>query len=214
MKILVAYYSRTEYTEKLAEVLADELRARGHIVVMERIEVLRKRNKWLMVAPILAFLPIVFAALYIPALRHWWLKNYPQHEQHIQPLSYPDMSEFDRVCIGGPKWGYISFPVARYLKTITGTKGMKVGAFTTFCGPPMKVFEIELIFSPMKDRVQELGGEIAAELGISSNYHEYSMHWIFRRISFWKFGKSLESFTLDSDYGVEQLQKFCDGLEQ
>jgi hypothetical protein len=146
-------------------------------------------------------------------LRRWWLKNYIQPEDDVQPLAHPDVSEFDHVCIGGPKWLYISYPVSRYLRVVKGIKNKKVSAFATFGGPPLEVFEIEFLFKPMENRINALGGTLVATLGLSSNYHELFILGVFKLITRIVFRRPLESFTMESEYGSEKIREFCDRIE-
>ena len=216
MKILVPYYSRSGYTERLAKALAAELIVRGHEVVLEKIVAVRERNKWLLVPPLLPLLPLLPLYLLYPPFRHGWLRRYRQAEQDIKPLAHPDVSGFDLIILGGPKWLYISFPVARYLKTVQGLSGKKVGAFATFCGPPLQVFELEMLFRPLMDRIHAKGACVFDTLAISSNYHPFfwfgELEAVFRWISKLAFKRPLSEFTLDSEWGRSEVKRFCDSV--
>jgi len=214
MRVLIAYYSRTGYTETLAERIAEELKSRGHEIVLERIKVVKQKSRWNLLFRQIYQYPIVALCLLSSSFRRWWLEHYIQPEDDVQPLAYPDVSEFDRVCIGGPKWCFISYPVSRYLRLLQGLPNKKVSAFSTFGGPPFEVFEIELLFKPMNDRIQALGGTLIATLGLSSNYHELSILGIFKLATRIVFKRSLESFTVDSEYGKEKIKEFCDQNEK
>lgn len=217
MKILIPYYSRTGNTKRLAETLAGELKSRGHIVDMEEILAVKRWNKWLMVIPLLPIFPALPLFLGVATFRRWWLKTYRQQEQAIQPLSHPDVSGYDLICLGGPKWLYVSFPIARYLSVIKGMEGKLVGSFSTFCGPPLEAFEIEMLFSPLQDRIEKAGGRVVSVLAVSSQYHEFfffnEMEWIFRLVSRLAFNRSLKTFALDSEWGRQEVQRFCDSLD-
>ena len=216
MRVLIAYYSRTGHTEHLALALQETLRFQGHTVSLEKISVENEPGKWRLVQPLLSTLPLLPAYLWVPPFRRWWLKRYQQAEQAINPLAYHDVSDFDYVCIGGPKWLYIAYPVARYLKQVKGLSGKKIGAFATFCGPPLKVFELEMLFSPLQHRLAAQGSDLIATLAVSSHFHEFfffrEMEWIFRLISQLVFHRSLRSFGLDSPWGQRELKTFCDQL--
>ncbi len=214
MKILVAYYSRTGYTETLAQRITDEFESRGHEVICEQIEVARQKSRWNLLLRQVYQYPLVALCLAFPSFRRWWLKRYIQPEDDLKPLAHPDVSQFDRVCIGGPKWCYISYPIARYLRLLKGLSNKKVSAFSTFAGPPFEVFEIELIFKPMGDRIRALGGTLIATLGLSSNYHELGILPIFQRVTPNVFKRSLESFHIDSEYGKAKIKEFCDDNEK
>ena len=215
--ILIAYHSRSGYTEQLAHTLAAELSQRGHSVVMEKIVAVRERNKWLLVPPLLPLLPWLPVYLLSATFRQWWLKTYRQPEQDIQPLTHPDVSRFDLILLGGPKWLYLSYPLARYLNTATGLQDKKVGAFATFCGPPLQVFELEMLFEPLKDRIRAKGATLSYTLAISSNYHPFfwfgELEALFRWISKLAFKRPLSEFTLSSEWGRGEVQRFCDSIE-
>ena len=214
MRVLIAYYSRTGHTETLAERIAEELKSRGHEIVLERIDVVKQKSRWNLLFRQIYQYPLVALCLMSSFFRRWWLEHYIQPEDDVQPLAHPDVSEFDRVCIGGPKWCFISYPVSRYLRLLQGLPNKKVSAFSTFGGPPFEVFEIELLFKPMNDRIQSLGGTLIATLGLSSNYHELSILGIFKLATRIVFKRSLESFTVDSEYGKEKIKEFCDQTEK
>lgn len=216
-KILVPYYSRSGYTQQLAITLADELSARGHEVVLERIVAVQERNKWLLTPPLLPLLPFLPIYLMHAPFRHWWLGHYRQQEQDIKPLAYPDVSGFDIILLGGPKWLYISYPVARYLNTAKGMAGKRIGTFATFCGPPLEVFELEMLFSPLADRISAKGASVIGTLAISSQYHPFfffgEMESLFQWISKKIFNRPLNEFTLNSEWGQREIKRFCDSIE-
>jgi hypothetical protein len=64
-----------------------------------------------------------------------------QPEEDIQPPDYPDVSRFDHVCIGGHKWAYTSYPIARYIKEIRGLENKPVSAFANFWRPAIDSWE-------------------------------------------------------------------------
>jgi hypothetical protein len=213
MKILLAYYSRSGHTEKLALQLRKELEKQGHDVAVENIASLLAPSKWLLVPPLWSALLVLPLVLWVPGLRRWWFKRYPQPEFEIAPLRHTDVSAFDLVCIGGPKWLYIAYPLARYLKTVKGLAGKRVGAFATFCGPPLEVFELEMLFAPIEHRLVAAGAHLRATLAVSSHFHEFfffrEMETLFRLISRLRFRRSLRSFVLDSPWGQAEVERFC-----
>jgi flavorubredoxin len=212
MTILLSYYSRTGNTERLAQRIAEELKSRGHTVVVERIEVVKPRSRWNLLVRQVYQYPLVALSVLSCSFRRWWLKHYLQPEDAVRPLAHPDVSDFDHVCIGGPKWCYISYPVARYLKQVEGLQNKQVSAFATFGGPPLEVFELELLFEPLRARIQERGGTLVATLGLSSNYHELFVLGIFKLVTRMVFRRPLESFTIDSDHGKGKVGEFCDTI--
>jgi len=212
MKVLIAYYSRSGHTDALARHLADELRRREHTVVLDRLEVLEEKSRWNLLLRQAYQYPVVLLSLLLPRLRRWWLLHYPQPEDEIRPPAHPDFSEFDHVCIGGPKWCYISYPVARYLSQAKGLRNKTVSLFATFAGPPFEVFELELLFCPLTHRVEASGGSVAATLGLSSGYHELGVLRIFKLLTRLRLARPLESFSISSEYGKTKIGEFCDEI--
>lgn len=216
MKILVAYYSRSGHTETLAGRLGEEFQSRGHSVTVERIIPLRESGKWQLLPPLWPALPLLPLILWVPPFRRWWFRRYPQPELPIRAPACPDVSGYDRICIGGPKWLYIAYPLARYLGTVEGLAGKRVGAFATFCGPPLEVFEMEMLFAPIGHRLGDRGASLGPTLAISSHFHEFShlriLESAFRLASRLRFRRSLKSFGLDTPWGREEIDRFCTAL--
>ena len=107
MKILIAYFSKSGYTKDLAKTIERKLISRGHTVEFEIIK--RAKNcSWF----VEIFREILFySSIDFALVNSWWrkyhLKTYNQIEEAIEPLSYPNITNFDIVCIGGPKWAHI-----------------------------------------------------------------------------------------------------------
>jgi hypothetical protein len=212
MKILMAYFSRTGCTENLARVIGDELKERGHAVTWEVIKP-AVTYPWLReIARDFPRYPSIACSVLSSRWRDHHIKTYTQVEEDIQPLKYPDVSTFDRICIGGPKWGQISYPLARYLKTIQGIGGKKAGFFATFGGPPFKSFEIDLIEKPVSQLLERMGAKVVANVYVSSAYHEAHLMPLFRLLSLFRFGKPIKHFMLGSDYANRGIQDFCNNL--
>jgi len=213
MNILLTYYTRTGCTGKLAECIAKELKSRGHTVSVDRLDVKKRQSKWTLLIRQIHQYPLVSLALFSKSFRRWWQKHYFQPEDHIVSPAYPDVSKFHHVCIGGPKWCYTSYPIARYLNQISGLENQNVSAFATFGGPPLKVLELDLIFMPMSNQICHAGGRVTCTLGLSSNFHELHLIWIFRLLSWIIFRRPIASFTSESDYGKRKIKAFCDCVE-
>ena len=183
--------------------------------MLEKIAIEAERSKWRLALPLLSTLPILPLYLWVTRFRRWWLQRYPQAEQAIKPLAFPDVSGFDCICLGGPKWLYIAYPIARYLQQVKGLSGKQVGAFATFCGPPLEVFELEMLFSPIRQRIEKKGSTLIATMAVSSHFHEFfffgEMEYVFRLISRVCFGRSLRSFTLDRPWGNRKYKIFAPG---
>jgi hypothetical protein len=215
-RALIVHYSRTGHTARLAEVLAAEIRQRGYAVDTEAIRVERDWNKWLLPVPLLPLLPLLPVYLLSARFRRVWHRVYHQQEQAIRPLANADVSAYDLVLLGTPKWLYLSFPVARWLKTATGLQGRRVAPFATFCGPPLRVFEMEMLFDPLESRLRACGASVVDRLAVSSNFHPYfffgEMERLFRLISRKVFRRPLVDFTLDGEVGKAEVKRFCDAV--
>jgi len=212
MNILMAYFSRTGCTEKLARVIGDELQERGHTIEWEVITPAVSYSWVYELARDFPRYPSIACCLLSSRWKDHHIETYNQVEEDIEPLKYPDVSRFDRICIGGPKWGQISYPLARYLQTIRGIQGKKAGSFATFGGPPLKTFEIELIEKPMSRLLGQKGSKIVANVYMSSAHHEAPLMPVFRLLSLIRFGKSIDHFTLGSEYANRGIQHFCNDL--
>lgn len=214
LRVLIVHYSRTGHTARLAERLAAETRLRGYDVDTEAIRVKRDWNKWLLPLPLLPLLPLLPVYLTSARFRRVWHRVYHQQEQAIRPLAIADVSAYDLLLLGTPKWLYLSFPVARWLNTVRGLEGKQVAPFATFCGPPLKVFEMEMVFEPLESRLRERGATVVDRLAVSSNYHPYfffgEMERLFRFVSRMAFKRPLVDFTLDGEVGKIEVQRFCD----
>lgn len=108
MRILIAYYSRTKNTEKLAEAIKKEFEERHHEVDIEKIIPKKEHSFW-----------------------GWWHLRMIKSDCEIQPPKIQDVSKYDLLLIGSPNWTRLSLPVAKYLKEVKGLKNKKVGVFST-----------------------------------------------------------------------------------
>ncbi len=216
-RILVVHYSRSGHTARLAKVLAEEMRQRGHAVETETIRPVREWSKWLLFIPLLPLLPVLPLYLISDRFRRLWHRIYFQPRQAIRPLTFPNVSGFDRVLLGTPKWLYLAYPVASWLHSISGLEGRRVACFATFCGPPLRVFEIGMLFEPLEARLKSRGAIPADRLAISSDHHEYffrgEMRSLFRWLSRKVFERPLADFALDGEVGKSELERFCDELD-
>ena len=211
------HYSRSGNTARLARLLADEFRRHGHEVAEEAISVERERSKWLLPLPLLPLLPVLPLYLGSARFRGIWHRHYHQPEQAIRPLQFADVSSFDLVLLGTPKWIYFSYPVARWLATVRGLAGRRVASFATFCGPPLEVFEIGMLFEPLEARLRARGAIPSGRLAVSSDHHEYlfrgELRALFRWMSRRRFGRPLSDFTLEGEVGRAAVQGFCAGID-
>lgn len=212
MKILCAYFSRTGYTEKLMKRIGSNLEKRGNSIEWEEIKTAEQSSRFGELRKDLHHYPGVFIGLFKSAWRNHFTETYTQTEEDILPLRHPEVSQFDRIIIGGPKWARISYPVARYIHTLKGLTGKKVASVCTFGGPPLRVFEIELIEKSMSRILNEAGASVISHLGLSSGYHELGLMPLFRIISRIRFSRPVEDFIIGSAYSEPLIESFCDIL--
>ena len=154
MKILIAYYSRTGSTEKIAEALKKELEARGHLVDVEKVKPLKEHSFWT-----------------------WQLIRIFKGECDIQSPRIKNVSKYDTICIGSPNWTRLSLPMARYLKEVEGLKYKNVGFFATTAAPPAfewyvpSAYLLDLTFSRIIDAK---GGRIVDSILLSSIFKNWN----------------------------------------
>lgn len=213
MKILCAYFSRTGYTERLMKEIGTRLEKRGNSIEWEEIKTTEKTSCYTELKKDLHHYPGIFISLFKASWRNHFTATYVQTEEDIQTPAFPDVSQFDRIIIAGPKWARISYPVARYIQSLKGLAGKKIGSVSTFGGPPFRFFELELIEKSMNRIVEEAGASVIAHLGISSGYHELGLMPLFRFISRIRFCKPVKYFIIGSEYSDQQIESFCDLLE-
>lgn len=212
MRILLSYFSRTGNTEKLAQSIGAELESLGHTLEWEVIKPAVYYSWWREVVRDFPRYLSIIASLASSSWKRRHLQTYYQVEEDIQPLRFPDVTGFDRICIGGPKWAQISYPVARYLQTVRGIRGKRVGSFFTFGGPPLPIFEIEFYEKPIARLLGRMGAEVVASLGVSSSYHEASVMPLFKLVSHLRFARPIKDFTIGSEYADSGIQNFCNDL--
>jgi len=214
MKILIAFFSRTGRTETLMKQIRSIMETRGVSIEWEEIKTAGASSRFAELKKDLHNYPTVFIGLFKSAWRDRFTATYTQTEEDILPLRFPDVSRFDRIIIGGPKWARISYPVARYIRTVKGLAGREVGSVSTFGGPPLPVFELELIEQSMNRILAEAGASVIAHLGISSGYHELGLMPLFRLLSRIRFARPAGDFAIGSEYAGSLLGSFCDALEK
>lgn len=212
MKILISYFSRTGYTAKLARAIGAELESRGHSLEWEELRPMVRFSWFRELVRDWPRYPSIGLSLASRSWREHHIGTYHQVEEDIQPLRFSDVSGFDRVCIGGPKWAQLSYPVARYLRIVKGLYGKKAGSIFTFGGPPLEIFELELYKRSMERALERAGARAVASLGVSSAYHEAGFMSLFRITSRVRFGRPVSSFTIESEYARRRIPRFCDDL--
>ncbi len=109
MNILIAFYSKTGMTERVALAL-QHFFAKEHKVTLFKVKPLREMKAY----------------------------QYKKNEKDL-PLAEPllDLHEFDLVLIGTPVWGYCPTPIiVSYLRSLQNIKGKRFVLFATCTGLP------------------------------------------------------------------------------
>lgn len=154
MRILIAYYSRTGGTEKVAQTIKKELETRGHSVDVERVKPVKEHS----------FL-------------YWWFFRMIKGECEIQPPRIRDLSKYDAICIGSPNWTRLSLPMAGYLKWVEGLKYKNIGFFATTAAPPafewyiLSAYLLDLTFSRI---IEAKKGRIVDSILLSSTFKKWN----------------------------------------
>jgi uncharacterized membrane protein len=154
MKILIAYYSRTGGTEKLAEAVKKEFEVRGHSVDVEKVKPVKEHG---------------FLA--------WWHIRMVKGECDIQPLKVKDVSKYDAICIGSPNWTRLSLPMARYLREIKGLKYKNIGFFSTTVLPPVLewfIISAYLLDLTLSRIIDKKNGRIIESILLSSTFERWN----------------------------------------
>ena len=109
MKSAIFYYSYSGNTRKVAQVLAEYLRQRSAVEIIE----LQAKDE-----------PSSFLG---QCKRAFWHK-----QADIESIN-PDLSGYDLICLGSPVWAFGPAPaVNTFLKQCQGASGKKVVLFTTY----------------------------------------------------------------------------------
>jgi hypothetical protein len=221
MKILFVSYSRTGNTQKTTEKIKKELEERGHEVVTEKIKLKKElESRWL----VLFDMKVTLSYFLGLALRKDIL---PRRE--IEPVSFPNISQFDRVCITTPKWGSVPPQICKYIDIVEGLEGKKVAVFASYYCPPYKYIELKAIFGPFKKMISKKQGEVVVMMGATTDFLERGIKsfkaviWILNLIRFGKpFPKDWrdrspyfisEKFKPVAPYKEEAIKLFCDKIE-
>lgn len=155
MKILIAYYSRTKGTEKLAERIEEKLKKEGHSIDVEKITPV-KEHGWFF----------------------WFFLRFFKGECNIEPLKIKDVTDYDLVLIGSPNWTRLSLPVARYLKEVKGVMYKNIALFSTTFAPPavewyfLSAYLLDFNFNRI---IKEKGGRAIDTMLISSGFKKWGV---------------------------------------
>ena len=191
MKILIAYYSRTGGTEKVAGAVKKQFEEKGHSVDVEKIKPIREHS----------FLG-------------WWHIGMVRGECAIHPPKIEDVSKYDAICIGSPNWTRLSLPVARYLKEIKGLKHKNIGFFATAIFWPFieryffSAYLLDLTFARIIDKK---GGRIVNSILLSSIFKGWNFESEYGRKIIKKFCEKIET-PIRSLKEFFLMQKEIDGV--
>jgi len=187
MKVLIAYYSRTGGTEKVAEALRKEFENLGHFIDVEKVKPVKEHSFWA-----------------------WWHIRIVKGECDIQPPKVKDVSKYDAILIGSPNWTRLSLPMARYLREITGLRHKKIGFFATTAAPPafewyvLSAYLLDLTFSGIIDKK---GGKIIDGILFSSIIKRWGINSDYGKKKIKKFCDTIETPILSpKDYVLNQKE--------
>lgn len=155
MKVLIAFYSRTKATEKVAEALKNEFEERGHLVDVEKILPRKEHGFW-----------------------GWWNLRLVRKDCDIYPPKIQDVSEYDVVCVGSPNWTRLALPVERYLREIKGLEYKNVGFFATTFAPPVierYILSAFLLDTTFSWQISKQKGRIIENVLFSSFFKKWSV---------------------------------------
>ena len=109
MKSLVIYYSFSGNTRKVSEVLAEYLKQKGEVEIIE-LKALDESDKFLIQAA----------------------RGFRKKRAEIAPINF-DLSQYDLVCLGTPVWGLGPSPAMNtFLDKCLGLEGKDIVIFTTY----------------------------------------------------------------------------------
>ncbi len=187
MRILLAYYSKSGGTEKLAEAIKKEFEDRGHSVDTEIIKPKKEHSFF-----------------------GWWNIRMFKGDCDIQPPKIQDASNYDVVCFGSPNWTRVSLPVARYIKEIKGLKYKNIGFFSTTAFLPQiewYIFSVYLLDLTFSSAINKKGGRIIGNILLSSIFKNWSFESKYGENAVKKFCDKLETpiYSLKS-YFLEQKE--------
>ncbi|MFH1894520.1 MAG: hypothetical protein ABH813_01295 [Patescibacteria group bacterium] len=173
MKILIAYYSKSGSTGKIAQAIKKELEIRGYYVDTEIVMPVREHNFFI-----------------------WWHLRMFLGECPIQPLKIKDVSKYDVICVGSPNWTRLSLPMARYLKEVTGLRNKSVGFFCAAAAPPTAewyLFSAYLLDLSLSKIIEKKRGRIVNSILLSSVFKRWGSSSDFGRRTIKKFCDEIES---------------------
>jgi len=155
VKILIAYYSKTQGTEKVAKYIKQELVKRNHMVDVEIIKPFKEHG-----------------------FTYWsWLRMFRNECEIVSPR-ITDVSQYDLILFGSPNWTKLSLPVAKYIQLLKGLNNKKVSIFSTTAFIPsiewyfFSAYFLDLTFTRNIDSKNARG---AGSLLLSSIFKKWSI---------------------------------------
>jgi hypothetical protein len=128
MRVLVTYFSYRSATRRLAQHIIAQL-GQAHEVTVSTIEPTTERSYW-----------------------SWLLQSFlPGWRAEIRP-TLTDLTGFDVVCIGFPKWSLDCPPLNGFLRTATVRTDQRFALFMTYGG-----FDQDRYFRGIAKRVERMG---------------------------------------------------------
>jgi flavodoxin len=155
MKILIAYYSKSGNTEKVAQAIKDDLQARKHLVDVEIIKPKKEHGSLV-----------------------WQFIRLFSGTCEIEELKIKNISSYDAICLGSPNWTRVSLPLASYIETIDGLKYKNVFFFSTTVLPPKiewYILSAYLLSYSFSKNVVKRGGRIISNLLLSSCFKRWGV---------------------------------------
>lgn len=137
MRILVIHFSFTSHVGKLAQDIAAELRTTGE-VTCAIIEPQVQRTVW-----------------------NWLARSFvPGWRVPIRPV-IADLTSYDLVCLGFPKWTFNCPPVNEYVRLMRCRPGQELALFMSYGG-----FDQERYLTNMVRKVSRRGARVVATLAV------------------------------------------------
>lgn len=191
MKILIAYYSKSGGTEKLAQAVQKRLEAQGHFVDVEKVIPVKEYN-----------------------VLGWMNLRMFKGECDILPINITDVSDYDAIVIGSPNWTRLSLPMARYISLVKGLKYKTVSLFSTSAFLPtlewyfLSAYLLDITFTRT---VEKKEGRPKASLMLSSIFKKWTFDSEYGRKMINKFCTEVESpISSIKEYFLEK--KETDGI--
>ena len=145
MKTAIVYYSFSGNTHRVAQIMTDVLKNKGHEVTPVRIRPLKEE------------------ASFLKQCRDAFLGKKPELYRTLL-----DLSGFDRVIFGSPVWAFKPVPaINTYLDKCSGLEGKETFCFVTYGSGAGKKKTLEIMKKRLAAKGARLGGEVSFQQGES-----------------------------------------------